>query len=64
VRYDEEADVLYLAKEGEEEEVVEVYPGINLEFGPGRELLGIEILGASQLLKAMVESLRQRAARS
>lgn len=50
VSYDQEADVLYLAKEGQEEEVVEVYPGVNLEFGPERELLGIEILGASRIL--------------
>lgn len=41
ISYDQETDVLYLAKEGQEEEVVEVYPGVNLEFGPERELLGI-----------------------
>ena len=64
VSYDEEADVLYVAREGHEEEVVEVYPGVNLEFGPERELLGIEILRASQLLKGVVEPLRQKAARS
>jgi len=64
VSYDEEADVLYLAREGQEEEVVEVYPGINLEFGPERELLGIEILGASRLLKGVVEPLQQKADRS
>jgi len=64
VHYDEETDVLYLAREGQEEEVIEVYPGINLEFGSEQELLGIEILGASQLLRGVVEPLRQRAARS
>lgn len=64
VRYDEEADVLYLAREGQEEEVVEVYPGVNLEYGPGHELLGIEILGASRLLKGVVDPLSQRAFRS
>ncbi len=64
VSYDEEADVLYLAKEGQEEEVVEVYPGVNLEFGPKRELLGIEILGASRILKVVVDPLREKAARS
>ena len=64
VSYDAEADVLYLAKEGQEEEVVEVYPGVNLEFGPERELLGIEILGASRILKGVVDPLREKAARS
>jgi len=63
VSYDEEADVLYLAREGQEEEVVEVYPGVNLEFGPEQELLGVEILGASQLLKGVVEPLKDKAAR-
>jgi uncharacterized protein YuzE len=63
VSYDEEADVLYLAREGQEEEVVEVHPGVNLEFGPERELLGVEIQGASRLLKGVVEPLRQKAAR-
>ena len=61
VSYDEETDVLYLAREGQEEEVIEVYPGVNLEFGPERELVGVEILGASRLLKEVVEPLRQRA---
>ncbi len=64
VRYDEEADVLYLAREAQEEEVVEIYPGVNLEYGPGRELLGIEIHRASRLLKGVVEPLSQKAARS
>ena len=63
VYYDEETDVLYLAREGNEEEVVEIYPGVNLEFGPDRELLGIEIFAASQLLKGVVEPLRQKATR-
>lgn len=63
VYYDEETDVLYLAREGQEEEVVEICPGVNLEFGPERELLGIEILAASQLLKGVVEPLRQKATR-
>ncbi|MBI2910116.1 MAG: DUF2283 domain-containing protein [Chloroflexi bacterium] len=64
VSYDEETDVLYLAKEGQEGEVVEVYPGVNLEFGRKRELLGIEILGASRILKGVADPLREKAARS
>jgi len=31
VFYDDEEDILYLAKEGEEAEVVEVSPGVNEE---------------------------------
>ena len=51
VHYDAEADVLYLAKEGQEEEVVEVYPGMNLELDANRELIGVELLQASELHK-------------
>jgi uncharacterized protein YuzE len=32
VHYDPEVDVLYLAREGEEEEAVEVYPSLHLEM--------------------------------
>jgi uncharacterized protein YuzE len=61
VYYDAEVDVLYLAREGQEEEVVEVYPGLNLEMGAGGELLGVEILGASHLLKEVLAPLVEKA---
>jgi hypothetical protein len=35
VSYDEEQDILHLAREGEEAESVEVGPGITLEFDTG-----------------------------
>ncbi len=62
VRYDAEADVLYLARPGLEERVVEVVPGVNLEMDEKGELLGVEVLNASRVLKEVVEPLRQRAA--
>ncbi len=61
VHYDEEADVLYLAGEGQEEQVIEVQPGVNLELDSNGELIGVEILGASRLLKGVIEPLRGRA---
>ena len=42
----------------------EIDPGVNLVFGPGEQFLAVEILGASRLLREVVESLSQRAARS
>ena len=51
VSYDEEADVLYLAREGDEVSAEEIYPGVTLEFDRDGELLGVEILRASQVLK-------------
>ena len=62
VSYDAEADVLYLARAGVEEQAVEVAPGINLELDEKGELLGVEVLNASRVLKEVVESLRRRAA--
>ena len=63
VTYDAETDVLYLARPGREEQVVEVAPGLNLEPDKTGELLGVELLNASQLLKEVVKPLRRRAKR-
>ncbi len=60
VSYDPEADVLYLAREGQLALVEEVYPGINLELDDRGELLGIEILRASELLREVLAPLGQR----
>lgn len=62
VHYDAEVDVLYLARPGQEEEVVEVYPGLNLELDANGELIGVEIFHASQILKEVIGPLMQRVA--
>lgn len=41
--YDDELDILYIAKEGQEEEVIEVYPGINLEMDKNGQLIWYRI---------------------
>lgn len=61
VFYDEINDILYLDREGREEEFIEVFPGINIEIGEEGEFLGIEILEASRVLKDVVEALRKKA---
>lgn len=61
VFYDQEKDVLYIAKEGIEEEFVEVYPGIHLELDKSGNFIGIEILRASSILKDVVEPIRKKA---
>lgn len=38
VFYDEQEDILYLATEGKEEEVVEISPGINMELDSSGKL--------------------------
>jgi len=61
VYYDDELDILYIAKEGQEEEVIEIHPGINLEMDKYGQLIGIELLNASRLLKDVLKPLEQRA---
>jgi len=60
--YDDELDILYIAKEGQEEEVIEVYPGINLEMDENGQLIGIELLNASKLLRDVLKPLEQKTA--
>jgi uncharacterized protein YuzE len=62
VNYDPEVDVLYIARAGEEEEVVEVYPGLSLEKDASGELIGVEILQASEILKEVIDPLRRKVA--
>ncbi len=52
--YDEE-DILYLSKKGQEEEVVELAPGVNVELDVSGELIGIEFFKASNLFKDVIK---------
>lgn len=53
--YDKKSDALwFVIKSGEEEEHREIAPGVSLELGKRGELLGIEILNASQVVKPLL----------
>lgn len=55
IYYDKKSDALWLlVKSGEEKEVKEVSPGVNVELGKNGELLGVEILNASKVLGAKI----------
>lgn len=62
VFYDEKEDILYLAKEGQEEEVIELAPGVNVELDSGGKLIGVEVLNASALLKDVIKPMEKRIA--
>jgi len=64
VRYDSQADVLYLlAGEGEVAKSVELAPGITLEYDDGGEVVGVEVLRASRVLgEKVVASLHAKQA--
>ena len=60
VSYDENEDILYLAKEGEEEEIVELAPGVNVELDSSGSLLGVEVFNASFLFKDVIRLMGRR----
>lgn len=54
--YDKDSDVLYLGvREGAEDALIEVAPGVGLEVDESGKILGIEILNASQVLQLVSE---------
>ena len=60
VFYDEDNDILYLAKQGQEEEVVEISPGVNVELNKRGELIGVELFNASNLLKDIIQPMQKK----
>jgi uncharacterized protein YuzE len=58
VNYDSKSDILYIVtKKGDEEEFIEIAPGVNVELDAEGQVIGIEILNASEFLKPIVKSL-------
>jgi uncharacterized protein YuzE len=60
IHYDEEEDILYLAREGKEEEVIEISPGVNAELDASGKLMGVEIFKASRLFKDVIKVMGKR----
>jgi len=61
VNYDPSTDALYIAtREGEEEEFVEISPGVNVELDSEGRVIGIEILNASKALSSIIEPLYRK----
>ncbi|MDO8521175.1 MAG: DUF2283 domain-containing protein [bacterium] len=62
VQYDREADVLSLyVKQGREEEFIELAPGVSVELDTRGNVIGVEILNASSVLRSFVKSAKKRA---
>ena len=58
VRYDSGSDTLYIvAGRGVEEEFVEVAPGVHVELDAKGDVIGIEILRASKVLRPIAKPL-------
>lgn len=55
IYYDKESDILWLlVKSGPEYEYKELTPDVSVELGKNGELLGVEILNASKILKPVL----------
>ena len=60
VVYDEKEDILFLAREGQEEEIVELAPGVNVELDSSGNLIGVEVFEASSRLRHVIKSMERR----
>lgn len=61
VHYDPSTDVLYfVTHEGIEAEFREVTPGVNVEMDEEGQVIGVEILGASRVLRNVLEPLYRK----
>jgi len=61
VNYDPSTDVLYfVTHEGVEAEFREIIPGVNVELDEEGQVIGIEILEASRVLRNVLEPLYRK----
>jgi len=60
VFYDDIEDILYIAKEGEEAEVIELSPGVNMELDSKGNLIGVELFKASQIFNDVLKLMEKR----
>jgi uncharacterized protein YuzE len=60
ISYDENEDILYLAKEGLEHEILELSPGVNLELDDSGKLIGVEVFKASHLFRDVIKLMGKR----
>ena len=60
VFYDEVQDVLYLGREGQEEEAVELAPGVHVELDKSGQVIGLEVFNAASRFRDVIKPMEQR----
>ena len=60
VFYDEEQDVLYFGKEGQEVESVELAPGVNVELDKAGQVIGLEVFNAASRFREVIKPMERR----
>lgn len=64
IHYDRQNDVLYFGvQKGAEEEFSEIAPGVAVELDKKRNVIGVEVLNASKILKPVLGSKERQAFR-
>jgi len=61
VFYDDKQDVLYLGREGDEEEAVELAPGVNVEIDKSGNVIGLEVFNAAKRFRHVIKPMGKRA---
>jgi uncharacterized protein YuzE len=51
---------IFLAREGQEKEVVELSPGVSVQLDDAGQLIGVEVFKASCLLKGVIKIMEKR----
>ena len=58
IHYDKENDVLYFGvQKGVEEEFSEIAPGVSVEMDKKGNVIGVEVLNASKILKPVLKQI-------
>ncbi|PJC40936.1 MAG: hypothetical protein CO042_01115 [Parcubacteria group bacterium CG_4_9_14_0_2_um_filter_41_8] len=58
INYDAKSDVLYFGiRKGQEEEFSEIAPGVSVELDKAGNVIGVEVLNASKVLKPIAKTL-------
>jgi uncharacterized protein YuzE len=60
VFYDEEQDIVYFGKGGQEEESVELAPGVNVELDKLGNVIGLEVFNAASRFRHVIKPMEQR----
>jgi uncharacterized protein YuzE len=60
VHYDEEQDVLHFGKEGQEEESVELAPGVDVDLDKAGQVIGREVFNAARRFREAIKPMVQR----
>jgi uncharacterized protein YuzE len=58
--YDEKHDVLFLGREGKEEEAVEISPGVNVEIDKSGNVIGLEVFNAAARFRHVIKPMEEK----